>query len=161
VRLCLAIALNRYADCLATVLERERAAEMLGEAVELGRASAKRAAGGPEQEQANAYLAVSLHHLAQQLAEVTRYYEALAAVTEAVGIRRRLTPPTPEVFALPLELSLRLQSELLSKLDRAEEALSVAQEAVMILREPGLTDDKMAATHLAGALDRVAICLAA
>lgn len=160
-RMCLAGALNRHAQCLAAAGDRERAAGAVAEAVELDRARGRRALASPAADAAAADLAFSLHHSAQILGDLGRRDEALAAATEAVGIRRRLADPGVQASAIPLALSLRLRSELLSALGEMQDALSAAQEAVATLRGSQLADDDTIATSIAGALGREATCLGA
>ena len=73
---------------------------------------------------------MSLNNLSVHLAVVARPEEALAAIEEAVAIRRELAGARPDAFLPDLAMSLNNQSGRLSELGRREEALAAIEEAV-------------------------------
>ena len=76
-------------------------------------------------------LAGSLNSLAVRLAELGRREQALAAIQEAVAIRRE----RPDAFRADLATSLNILSNRLGDLGRREQALAAIEEAVAIRRE--------------------------
>ena len=69
------------------------------------------------------------------LAELGRREEALAAIEEAVTIRRELARARPDAYLPDLATSLNNQSVCLADLGQREEALAAIEEAVTICRE--------------------------
>ena len=67
------------------------------------------------------------------LSRVGRLVEALAAIQEAVEIRRRLAAGRPDIFRFDLAASLNNLANRLSGLGRREEALAAIQEAVDLM----------------------------
>ena len=78
---------------------------------------------------------MSLNNQSLRLADLGRREEALAAIQEAVTIRRQLAEARPDAFLPDLATSLNNQSLRLADLGRREEALAAIQEAVTIRRE--------------------------
>ena len=79
--------------------------------------------------------AMSLNNQSDRLADLGRREEALAAIEEAVTIRRELAAARPDAFLPDLAMSLNNQSSRLSELGRREDALAAIEEAVTIRRE--------------------------
>ena len=80
-------------------------------------------------------LAASLNNLSIRLSDLGRAEEALAAIEEAVAIRRELATADPGAFLPSLARSLTNLSSSLSDVGRPEDALSVSQEAAGLYRE--------------------------
>jgi hypothetical protein len=80
-------------------------------------------------------LAMSLNNLSIRLAGLGRREDALAAIEEAVTIRRELAAARPDVFRPDLANSLNNLSNRLAGLGRREDALAAIEEAVTIRRE--------------------------
>lgn len=78
--------------------------------------------------------ALSLNNLSIRLAALGRREEALAAIKEAVELRRALAAARPDAFRPDLASSLNNLSNRLADLGRREEALAAIEEAVEILR---------------------------
>ncbi|MGO8883313.1 MAG: hypothetical protein ACLQI7_06365, partial [Streptosporangiaceae bacterium] len=74
--------------------------------------------------------ASNLTRLSNRLGELGRREEALAAVEEAVTIRRQLAAARPDAFLPALAASLNNQSNRLADLGRREDALAAVEEAV-------------------------------
>ena len=81
--------------------------------------------------------------LSIRLADLGRREEALAAVEEAVTIRRQLAQDRPDAFLPDLAGTLNNQSVCLADLGRREEALAAVEEAADICRQ--LAQDRPAA----------------
>ena len=138
----LAMSLSNQSGCLSELGRREEALAAIEEAVaidrklrgfvtigrELGRISVR-------QDAFVRYLAGSLNNMANRLLELGRWEEALAAIEEAVTIRRKLARAHPDMFLPDLATSLNSQSGCLSALGRREEALAAIEEAITISRE--------------------------
>ena len=73
--------------------------------------------------------------LSNWLSGLGRREEALAAIEEAVAIRRQLAEARPDAFLPDLATSLNNQSACLAELGRREEALAAIEEAVTIYRQ--------------------------
>ena len=82
--------------------------------------------GGPD---AGNRLAASLNNLSVRLAGLGRREDALAAIQEAVTIRRELAAARPDAFTPDLAMSLNNLSADLAALGRREDALAASQEA--------------------------------
>ncbi|MFE1824363.1 tetratricopeptide repeat protein, partial [Streptomyces anulatus] len=80
------------------------------------------------------HLARSLNNLSVRLSGVGRREEALAAVQEAVEIRRALAEVNPDAHLPDLAGALNNLSNSLGEVGRREEALATVQEAVEIRR---------------------------
>ena len=80
-------------------------------------------------------LAISLNNLSVRLGDLGRREEALAAIQEAVTIRRELAAARPDAFRPALATSLNNLSLRLGDLGRREEALASSGEATGIYRE--------------------------
>jgi tetratricopeptide (TPR) repeat protein len=78
--------------------------------------------------------ALWLNNLAVLLGGLGRREDALAAIEEAVTIRRTLAQARPDAFLPDLAMSLNNQSNRLSDLGRREDALAAIEEAVTIRR---------------------------
>ncbi|HSV65622.1 MAG TPA: trypsin-like peptidase domain-containing protein [Mycobacteriales bacterium] len=83
----------------------------------------------PEDETSLSDLAMSLNNLSVRLGELGRREEGLAAVEEAVRIRRRLAEARPDAFLPDLARSLRVQAWLLEQIGDADGAAKVTAEA--------------------------------
>src|SRR5207249_89752 len=101
-----------------TVALREVAVELTIRQVERSRAMAS-----------DADLATSLNNLSVRLGDLGRAEAALAAIQEAVEIRRSLAQARPDTFLRDLAMSLNNLSSGLAALGRREEALAASQEA--------------------------------
>jgi hypothetical protein len=66
------------------------------------------------------------------LGALGRREEGLAAVEEAVGIRRRLAEARPDAFLPDLAMSLNNLSVRLGELGRREEGLAASEQAASI-----------------------------
>ena len=88
--------------------------------------------GGPD---AANRLAGSLNDLSNRLGDLGRREDALAAVEEAVTIRRELAQARPDAFGPGLAASLNNLAGRLAGLGRREDALAAVEQAVTILRE--------------------------
>lgn len=86
------------------------------------------------------------NELSIRLAMMGRREEGLAAIEEAVAIRRRLAASRPEEFAPDLAKSLNNLSNRLAESGRREEGLAAVEEAVAMRR-------RLAALHPEFALD--------
>jgi tetratricopeptide (TPR) repeat protein len=93
------------------------------------------------------------------LSELGRREEALAAVEEAVTIRRELAAARPDAFLPGLATALNNQSNRLSGLGRREEALAAVEEAVTIRRELAAARPDAFLPDLAGSLNSQSIHL--
>jgi tetratricopeptide (TPR) repeat protein len=72
--------------------------------------------------------------LSNRFAELGRREEALAAIDEAVGLRRALAASRPDAFTPTLANSVNNRSRRLAELGRREEALAVIDEAITLYR---------------------------
>ncbi|MFE9706165.1 tetratricopeptide repeat protein [Streptomyces sp. NPDC005930] len=98
-------------------------------------------------------LAAVLHDLAGRLEREGRWHEALAALREAVEIRRSLVAERPDTFLPGLSSSLNNLSVLLSHHGQTEEALTVSGEALDIQRKVAARQpDDIVLCHLATSL---------
>ena len=120
----LAMSLNKLANYLSEVGERNEALEAARKAVELyrGLAEAYPAAYTPR-------LAMSLNNLAAFLSEVGEQDEALVAACEAVGLYRGLAEASPQAYTPNLAMSLNNLAAFLSAVGNTEEALELQREA--------------------------------
>jgi len=80
-------------------------------------------------------LAASLNNQSGRLAALGRREEALAAIEDAVTIRRELARARPAVFASRYASSLKTQAMILSALGRSAEAQGARDEAAAISTE--------------------------
>ena len=80
-------------------------------------------------------LAGSLNNLSVRLADLGRREDALAAIEEAVTIRRELAAARPDAFGPHLADSLNNLSNRLGGLGRPEDALAAVEEAAGLYRE--------------------------
>ncbi|MDQ6776288.1 MAG: tetratricopeptide repeat protein, partial [Actinomycetota bacterium] len=117
----------------------EQALTAVAEAVKLQRGIVATRPGESLQARARADLATALNNQSAMLSGAGRSEDALAAVEEAVEIRRRLAAKRPDVFEqastlADLASSLNNQSLMLSGLGRREEAGTASEEAVEIYR---------------------------
>lgn len=90
----------------------------------------------PSDDQMNELLAGALNDLSNRHSNLGHKDEALAAIEEAVEIRRKLAESYPQIFLSPLIRSLHIQSEILIELGRESEAQSVKDEIARQLRGP-------------------------
>ena len=67
--------------------------------------------------------------LSNRLADLGRREEALAAIEQAAGIYRQLAEARPDAFLPALASSLHTLANVLSMLNRAEEASAIRDEA--------------------------------
>ncbi len=77
--------------------------------------------------------------LSNRLGVLGRWEEALAAIEEAVTIRRQLARDRPAAFLPDLATALNNQSARLAELGRWEEALAAIEETVTIRRSSPAT----------------------
>ena len=105
-------------------------------------------------------LAGSLSNLAVRLAGLGRREEALAAIQEAVTIRRELAAVRPDAFRPDLAASLNNLAVRLGELGRREEALAAIQEAVTIRRELAAARPDAFRPDLAQSLNNLSLRLA-
>src|SRR6266568_4995340 len=82
--------------------------------------------------------AARLLDLATRLADLPRWDEGVAAIEEAVAIRRRQVETSPDAFLPDLALTLNNQTAILGALKRWDEALAATDEAVAIRRDSPL-----------------------
>lgn len=104
----------------------------------------------PEDEGQQAVLAATLNNLSGRLDALGRREEALAAIEEAVEIRRSLAAARPDAFADPLSTSLWVYADRLETSDRPDDALVAHMDAARIMtpnlqRFPAALAPKMAA----------------
>jgi len=104
-------------------------------------------------------LAGSLNNLAVQLGDLGRSEDALAAIEEAVTIRRELAAARPDAFRPDLARSLDIQAGALGFLGRREDALAAIQEAVGIYRELAAACPDTIRPDLAWALTNLSVGL--
>ena len=83
----------------------------------------------------NSERARHLADLSNRLGDLGRREEALAAIEQAVTIRRQLAQAHPDAFLPDLAASLNNQSGRLTELGRREEALAAIEQAVTIYRQ--------------------------
>lgn len=100
-------------------------------------------------------LAQSLHNLSLRLGEVGRHKEGLAAIQEAVRIRRALAEEDPVTFLPDLAMSLNSLFARLMGVGGHEEALAAIQEAVRIRRAFAEEDPDAFLADLAMSLDNL------
>ena len=89
---------------------------------------------GTPNETRQAAIARLANNLSGRLGALGRREDALAAIEEAVAIRRELARRNPDAFTPGLASSLNNQSAMLSNLGRHEEALAASDEAVALYR---------------------------
>ena len=94
------------------------------------------------------------------LAALGKREEALAAIDEAVSIRRDLAVAQPDTFRPDLASSLSNQSTRLAELGSREEALAAIEEAVSIRRNLAATQPDGFGPDLAASLNNLSSCLA-
>ncbi|MGW1966187.1 tetratricopeptide repeat-containing S1 family peptidase [Streptomyces sp. NPDC001935] len=80
-------------------------------------------------------LAMSLNNLSVDLGGLGWREDALAAIEEAVTVRRELAAARPDVFLPDLATSLNNLSVDLGELERREDALAAIEEAVTVYRK--------------------------
>ena len=97
--------------------------------------------------------------LSNRLGDLGRREEALAAIEEAVTIRRQLAQDRPDAFLPDLATSLSHQSGRLGDLGRREEALAAIEEAVTIRRQLAQARPAVFLPDLAGSLSNRSIHL--
>ena len=88
-----------------------------------------------EEPDAASRLAKALNNLSIRLGDLGRREQALAAIQEAVTIRRELAAARPDAFRPVLAISLNNLAYRLADLGRQEQALAASQEAADIYRE--------------------------
>ncbi|QXE33218.1 tetratricopeptide repeat protein [Streptomyces sp. GMY02] len=125
----------------------------------VARSDAAVRAGADDDQRALARLASRKHRLAIRLGELARTNEALAALDDAVALRRRLAADGDPAHEGDLALSLNSRAAALARAGRAAEALEASREvAVLYERLAGqdpdtyLADLAMAETNLANQL---------
>ena len=102
--------------------------------------------------------AARLLDLATRLADLPRWDEGVAAIEEAVAIRRRQVETSPDAFLPDLALTLNNQTVILGALKRWDEALAAAEEAVAIRRDLA-RDNPDTIPCLAQSLNNLSRCL--
>lgn len=105
-------------------------------------------------------LAVSLNNLSLGLLALGRRREGLAAIEEAVSIRRQLAATHPDTYDADLAVSLNNLSVTWGALGRREQGLKASQEAVDMYRELAATDRHTHLPNLATALNNLSNRLA-
>jgi tetratricopeptide (TPR) repeat protein len=105
-------------------------------------------------------LAGSLNNLSVRLGELGRREEGLAAVEEAVAVRRRLAEARPEAFLPALAGSLNNLSVRLGELGRREEGLAAVEEAVAAYRRLAEARPEAFLPDLARSLNNLSLRLA-
>jgi tetratricopeptide (TPR) repeat protein len=123
-------ALRRLANAMPSA-----SIELREVALALTQTIVERAKALPNSATQQAFLATSLNNLSIRLSDLGRREPALAAIEEAVGIRRNLAAARPDAFLPVLAGSLDNLSNSLSDLGRREPALAAIEEAVGILRD--------------------------
>ena len=113
-----------------------------------------------EEPDAVSRLAGSLNNLSNRLADLGRREEALAAIEQAVTIRRQLAEARPDAFLPDLATSLNNLSNRLADLGRREEALAAIEEAVTIRRQLAEARPDAFLPDLAMSLNNLSIRLA-
>jgi tetratricopeptide (TPR) repeat protein len=106
----------------------------------------------------NAY-AGQLNDLSVRSAELGQREEGLAAIEEAVAIRRRLVEANPAAYLPDLAMSLNNLSNRLGELGRREESLTPIEEAVTIRRRLAEANPAAYLPNLAGSLNNLSIRL--
>ena len=104
-------------------------------------------------------LADSLNNLSVRLGELGRREEALAAIQEAVTIRRELAAARPDAFRPDLAGALNNLSLWLADLGRREAALAAIEEAAGVYRELAAARPDAFRPDLAGALNNLSVRL--
>ena len=99
--------------------------------------------------------------LSNRLAALGRREDALAAIDEAVTIRRDLARARPDAFLPYLATALNNQSNRLADLGRREEALAAIEEAVTVHRDLARARPDAFLPDLAGSLSNQFLSLAA
>ena len=107
------------------------------------------------------FLGQVLNNHSIRLSRLGRNDEALAAIEEAVAIRRELVVTDPEAYRAELAVALSNWSNRLSVLGRNEEAAAAIEEAVAIGRELVVADPEAFRPDLALYLHNVSYCFAA
>ena len=128
--------------------------EVALEAIELVVARARSANGDPR---ALPVLATALNNLSNRLSDLDRRDPALAAIEEAVGIRRGLAKARPEAFLPDLATSLSNLSHRLSGRDPPK-ALAAAEEAISIWRRLCAEKPEAYLPGLADSLNNLSMC---
>ncbi|MFE6802593.1 tetratricopeptide repeat protein, partial [Streptomyces sp. NPDC057681] len=106
-------------------------------------------------------LATSLNDLSKWLGALGRREEGLAAIEEAVTIRRELAVARPDAFLADLARSLYNLAIDLGELGRREEGLAAAEEAVAAYRQLAALRPDAFLPDLAASLNDLAIDLGA
>jgi tetratricopeptide (TPR) repeat protein len=104
-------------------------------------------------------LARALNNLAVDLGALGRREDGLAAIEEAVTIRRGLVATRPQAFLPELAMSLDNLAIRLGELGRRDEALAPAQEAVTTYRQLAATRPDAYLPGLARAANNLAVRL--
>ncbi|HVX20993.1 MAG TPA: tetratricopeptide repeat protein [Acidimicrobiales bacterium] len=105
-------------------------------------------------------LARSLNNLSNRLAEAGRREEGLAAVEEAVAVRRRLAEANPAAYEPGLARSLNNLSVHLAEAGRREEGLAAVEEAVKMHRRLAGANPAAYEPDLASSLNNLSVRLA-
>ena len=137
---------------------REAALEVTQAALDAMMASPEPAGGD---EAALARRAFVLNNLSVRLSDLGRREPALAAIEEAVAIRRGLAATRPDAFAPDLAGSLNNLSNCLSDLGRREPALAASEEAVATYRGLAAARPDAFAPDLASSLNNLSVFLSA
>jgi tetratricopeptide (TPR) repeat protein len=122
--------------------------------------SAYRAAAGDRQPVTRNELAGRLNNLSLRLAELGRREDALAAIAEAVEVRRELAAARPAAFRPDLASVLNNLSLRLADLGRPEDALAAIGEAVEVYRELAAARPAAFRPDLATSLNNLSLRLA-
>jgi tetratricopeptide (TPR) repeat protein len=107
------------------------------------------------EEETASRLAMSLNNLSVRLGDLGRREDALAAIEEAVAIRRDLAAARLDAFDPDLAMSLDNLSSRLGDLGRREDALAAIEEAVAIHRVLAAASPDAFGPDLAGSLNNL------
>ena len=116
---------------------------------------------GPWPEDLQVEAARVANNLANRLSDLGRREDALAAVEEAVRLRRTLAAARPDAFTPGLAGSLNNLANFLSALGRREDALAAAEEAVRLRRTLAVARPDAFTPDLAMSLNNLANFLSA
>ncbi|MFF0186662.1 tetratricopeptide repeat-containing serine protease family protein, partial [Streptomyces sp. NPDC005244] len=103
--------------------------------------------------------ATSLSNLSVRLGELGRHEDALAAIEEALTVRRKLAAARPDAFLPDLATSLHNLSVRLWELGRHEEALATIEEAVTVRRKLAAARPDVLLPDLASSLNNLSVLL--
>ena len=100
-----------------------------------------------------------LNNLSNRLGDLGRREDALAAIEEAVALRRQLAEARPDAFTPDLATSLNNLSNRLGDLGRREDALAAIEEAAALCRQLAEARPDAFTPDLATSLNNLSNCL--